>query len=82
MLWRCRRGLLELDIVLERFVDRCYDHLTANQLVIFNDLLGLTDNELLDLIIDRSPSPSREIQELLLLMRSHSADFTVSKATA
>ncbi len=75
MQWRCRRGLLELDIVLERFVSRCYEHLAAEQLRIFDDLLNYTDNELLDLIINRSQSPNREVQELVLLMRNPPVDF-------
>jgi antitoxin CptB len=82
MQWRCRRGLLELDIVLERFVSRYYGDLSANQLRIFDDLLNHTDNELLDMIINRTQSPSQEVRELLLLMRSHSTDFTVSGAVA
>ena len=29
--WRCRRGLLELDLVLSRFIESRFDHLTSAQ---------------------------------------------------
>ena len=43
--WRCRRGLLELDIVLQDFVQHHYDTLTLEELQEFDGLLALPDNE-------------------------------------
>ena len=43
--WRCRRGLLELDIVLQNFVLDHYDALTLDELQVFDGLLALPDNE-------------------------------------
>ncbi len=43
--WRCRRGLLELDIVLQDFVQHHYDTLTLEELQVFDGLLALPDNE-------------------------------------
>jgi antitoxin CptB len=51
--WRCRRGLLELDIVLQRFAEKHLATLTAKELVAFNNLLDLPDNEFLDLVTSR-----------------------------
>jgi antitoxin CptB len=48
--WRCRRGLLELDIVLRRFIDQRYPLMTNEQRVIFDELLDLPDTELWDVI--------------------------------
>ena len=48
--WRCRRGLLELDIVLGRFVKQRYTMLNNEQRIIFDELLDLPDTELWDLI--------------------------------
>lgn len=48
--WRCRRGLLELDIVLQNFVNNAFDSLTMGELQAFDDLLALPDNEFWDLI--------------------------------
>lgn len=48
--WRCRRGLLELDIILQAFVQEHFDSLNILELQAFDDLLALPDNEFWDLI--------------------------------
>jgi len=52
--WRCRRGLLELDIVLQDFVQHQYDALTLKELQVFDGLLALPDNEFWALINNTS----------------------------
>ncbi len=65
--WRCRRGLLELDLVLEAFLERGYGRLDAGQRRLFNELLEQPDNDLLDLALGRSePEPRyRSVVEML-----------------
>jgi len=65
--WRCRRGLLELDLVLQAFVERRLRQLDADQLLLFNELLDEPDNDLLDLALGRSePTPRyRDLVEML-----------------
>ena len=46
MAWRCRRGMLELDIVLQRFIAQHFNQLTLDELSAFDALLDLPDNEL------------------------------------
>jgi antitoxin CptB len=48
--WRCRRGLLELDIVLHRFSENYLAELTKQELLAFDSLLDLPDNEFLDVV--------------------------------
>lgn len=48
--WRCRRGLLELDIILRRFVDEHYAKLDETEIRQFETLLDLSDNDLWDMI--------------------------------
>ncbi len=48
--WRCRRGLLELDIVLQRFSEHHVANLNPQELLAFDGLLDLPDNEFLDLV--------------------------------
>jgi len=48
--WRCRRGMLELDIVLQNFVNEQFDSLNMGELQAFDDMLELPDNEFWDLI--------------------------------
>lgn len=51
--WRCRRGLLELDIVLQRFSEQHLAELSAIELIAFDGLLDLPDNEFLDVVTGR-----------------------------
>jgi antitoxin CptB len=49
--WKCRRGLLELDLVLQDFVDK---RLEEKDLAMLNELLELEDNDLWDIVSGRS----------------------------
>ena len=49
--WKCRRGLLELDLVLQDFVENRLDDRDLDAL---NDLLELEDNDLWDIVSGRS----------------------------
>lgn len=48
--WRCRRGLLELDIVLGRFIEQRYTVMDNEQRLVFDELLDMPDTELWDVI--------------------------------
>lgn len=66
--WRCRRGLLELDIVLGRFIDAHYSTLSEAELRSFDALLDMADNPLWDLVCgktDEIPEGQREVMEKL-----------------
>jgi antitoxin CptB len=65
--WRCRRGLLELDLVLERFLARRFAGLDGELVQRFDELLDEPDNDLLDLALGRAePAPRyRAIVEML-----------------
>ena len=51
--WRCRRGLLENDLLIEKFFKRHEATLTVSQAQGLNDLMNLSDNDLLDLLLQR-----------------------------
>jgi antitoxin CptB len=51
--WRCRRGLLENDLLIEKFFDRHQSTLTVSQAEGLNALMDLSDNDLLDLLLKR-----------------------------
>jgi antitoxin CptB len=51
--WRCRRGLLENDLFIERFFNKYEKSLTVNQAKGLNVLMDLSDNDLLDLHLAR-----------------------------
>ena len=52
--WRCRRGLLENDLFIERFFARFAATLTKHQADGLTVLMDLSDNDLLDLLLGRT----------------------------
>lgn len=68
--WRCRRGLLELDLVLAAFMERHLDRLDAQELQLFEELLEQSDNDLLDLAMGRTELDDGRFAPLLALIRS------------
>ncbi len=52
--WRARRGLLELDIVLGRFIEAHYAQLDDAEKKAFETLLDMPDNPLWDMIVGRA----------------------------
>ena len=66
--WHCRRGLLELDLVLKRFVERDFPQLSPAQCEAFKTLLDYPDNDLWDLVTGRreaAPGATAAVVNLL-----------------
>jgi len=68
--WNCRRGLLELDLILAQFLECRLETLTADELEIFKELLDYPDNDLLDLVMGRAELTDRRCEALLEMMRN------------
>ena len=51
-----RRGLLENDLILQRFFERYGSQLSVEDGVVLSQLLALDDNDLMDLLIGRKDS--------------------------
>ncbi len=72
--WRCRRGLLENDLVLEKFLAARRDALDDGKLSTLNDFLALDDNSLWDLLSGRVESVpeclEKKHQEMLEWLRA------------
>lgn len=69
-LWRCRRGLLELDLFLTRFVERNYAQLTDEEHGAFERLLDIPDPELLDYCLGFAEPSDPQWQALVRKIRS------------
>jgi len=67
--WRSRRGLLELDIVFERFWKGAGDGMTDAEAAALEKLLLLPDNDLLDLVMGRAEAPD-ELRDMVHKLRS------------
>lgn len=68
--WRCRRGLLELDVILQRFVDQHYLRLDEAGRREFDALLDLADNDLWQKIASGQTSTDRETLPVLSLLKA------------
>ena len=62
--WKCRRGLLELDIVLSRYVARHPDDAELAQ------LLELPDNDLWDIVAGRSDNYAPHLRQVVARLRA------------
>ena len=75
--WRCRRGLLENDLFIERFFGRYEETITTRQAAGLQALMDLPDNDLLDLLLRRKEPQAEldtaEVHEVLALMRRPAA---------
>ncbi len=71
--WQCRRGLLENDLILERFLDRHVNSLSSEGLETFKSLLSMDDNELWDILSGRVeclPDANPVVREIVTLLRT------------
>ena len=58
--WRARRGLLENDLILTRFLDAHEASLTDEEVEAFSRLMELSDNALMDLLMGKK-QPEAEV---------------------
>jgi antitoxin CptB len=72
--WRCRRGLLENDLFIERFFERHAAHLTKGEAHGLEVLMDLSDNDLLDLFLGRTEPDGEllrdDVMQVLRMMRT------------
>lgn len=67
--WQCRRGMLELDLLLRDFLDQHYQDLPATQQAAFVRLLGSPDPLLYDWLMGHGAPEDVELRELVTLLR-------------
>jgi antitoxin CptB len=67
--WRSRRGLLENDLILTRFLDAHEIEMTDDEVDALTQLLDLSDNDLLDLLLGRTePTDSLAVPNVSTLL--------------
>lgn len=67
--WKCRRGMKELDVLLERFLHSHYDGSSAAGQQAFRDLLELEDPDLYACLLGQQPAPTAELQDVVESIR-------------
>ncbi len=67
--WRCRRGMLELDLLLNDFLNEHFAQLDQAQLELFAHLLDYPDAVLLDLLLARTRASDPELAAFINMVR-------------
>jgi antitoxin CptB len=68
--WRCRRGMRELDRILEGFVDSGYEALSPAEKLQFADFLEFPDPDLHAYLVGRAEPMDSELARLLTRIRA------------
>ncbi|MBI3546597.1 MAG: succinate dehydrogenase assembly factor 2 [Gammaproteobacteria bacterium] len=63
--WRCRRGLLELDVLLLNFLEQRYPHLSLPEQNAFDKLLAIPDDTLFAYLQSNQKPLDNELRELV-----------------
>lgn len=80
--WRCRRGMLELDLLLNTFVEMQYSHLSSEDTALFLSLLEYPDQVLLELLLGKMESSDAMVSDLAARIRRTWFDkFNCAKTT-
>lgn len=67
--WHCRRGMLELDLLLNRFLDRHLAHLTPDEMARFKEVLDLQDGDLWQLLSGRAEVEDQRLEPIVQMIR-------------
>jgi antitoxin CptB len=68
--WHCRRGLLELDLVFTRFLEKHFDSLDGDGLKALQELLAFEDTDLWPMISGRKECEKPHLRGLIALLRA------------
>ncbi|HSX20499.1 MAG TPA: succinate dehydrogenase assembly factor 2 [Gammaproteobacteria bacterium] len=69
VLWRCPRGMLELDMMLQRFCETVYSTLSPEKQQLFEDLLEEQDQDLQRWLTGGQACDKPRFQDMLLVIR-------------
>lgn len=71
--WQCRRGMLELDLLLQAFLEQGYDRLDAEGKQAFAELLDYPDQLLLEYLMELSHPLDARIAHVIKCIRQTAA---------
>lgn len=69
--WQCRRGMLELDLILLPFVENTLEQLNPKQINALEQLLQCADPEINEWLMGYETPASKELMEIVNLIRFH-----------
>ena len=69
LLWHCRRGIREMDILFREFIDQHYDELSDDEKQGLSKLLDEADLDILNWIMGKDKPESDELMHIITLIR-------------
>ena len=67
--WNCRRGMLELDLILQPFIAQHLENLSLSQIKALEQLLEFSDPELYAVLLENAQVNDMELDEIVKLVR-------------
>jgi len=67
--WQCRRGMLELDLLLERFLEVGYPKLSEGEKAVFTSLLDYQDQDLHEWVMGQAEPEDEDMRRLVARLR-------------
>jgi antitoxin CptB len=69
--WACRRGMLELDLILESYLLERFDQASHDEQNKFIKLLECSDQDLFDWLLKKAEPEDRETKEMITILLNH-----------
>jgi antitoxin CptB len=69
--WACRRGMLELDLLLGNFLEEAYTELTEEQQALFVQLLAINDQDLYLWLTGKESPSDQSLMTVVEKIRHH-----------
>ncbi|MCL9685572.1 succinate dehydrogenase assembly factor 2 [Legionella maioricensis] len=69
--WHCRRGMLELDLILQHFLEKGLERLNEKEIKAFDLLLSNTDPELFAWLMGHADPQDKELREIVTIIRNN-----------
>lgn len=69
--WHCRRGMLELDLIFNRFLKQSLDIMSEEQLTVFENLLSYPDPDLYAWLMGYEHPETTELMDCVAFIRLH-----------
>ena len=82
LLWRCRRGMKELDLLLSGYLAECWSAAAPGERAAFERILELPDPLLAAYLMEREVPSDPPVQDLLAILRGRAAARLVAAAAA
>ena len=72
IIWHSRRGMLELDLLLEPFARECFETLSDQQQQLYQQLLSCEDQDLYRWLLQCQPPAEPALEPIIELILAHS----------